>query len=172
MMSAVLVVLSGLPCAGKSAIADALGRELGVPVLSVDPIEAAILRCGIPQSFETGVAAYEVAASVAEHQLQMGLTVIADSVSSLEVGRNMWRQAAARADSALAIIEVICSDESLHRERLASRRRDIPGFQEPSWRDVQARRSEWEPWDEDRLVLDTVRGIDAMVADTLNYLRR
>ncbi len=147
MMSAVLVVMSGLPGAGKSAIADAVGRELGVPVLSVDPIEAAILRCGIPQSFETGVAAYEVA-------------------------RNMWRQTAARAESALAIIEVICSDENLHRERLASRRRDIPGFQEPSWRDVQARRSEWEPWDEDRLVLDTVRGIDAMVADTLDYLRR
>jgi len=90
MMSGVLVVMSGLPGAGKSAIADAVGREIGAPVLSVDPVEAAIWRCGIPPSFETGVAAYEVAAVLAEHQLALGLKVITDSVSSLEVARNMW----------------------------------------------------------------------------------
>ena len=32
----VLVVMSGLPGTGKSAIADALGHELGAPVFSVD----------------------------------------------------------------------------------------------------------------------------------------
>ncbi len=172
MMSGVLVVMSGLPGAGKSAIADAVGREFGAPVLSVDPVEAAIWRCGIPPSFETGVAAYEVVAVLAEHQLALGLTVITDSVSSLKVARNMWRQAAARAGSGLAIVEVICSDENVHRQRLASRQRDIPGFHEPSWEDVQTRRSEWEPWDDDRLVVDTMRSIDENVADALAYLRR
>ena len=171
MMSDVLVVISGLPGAGKSTLADAVGRELGAPVLSVDPVEAAIWRCGIPRSFETGWAAYEVAAVLAEHQLVLGLTVITDSVSSLEVARNMWRQAAARAGSGLAIIEVICSDENVHRQRLAHRQRDIPGFQEPSWDNVQARRSEWEPWDDNRLVVDTVRSMDVNVADALGYLR-
>ena len=61
-----LVVVSGLPAVGKSELSDALGRRMGAAVLSVDPIEAAILRCGIPRSFETGVAAYEVAAVLAE----------------------------------------------------------------------------------------------------------
>lgn len=78
MMSGVLVVVSGLPGAGKSSLSDALGEKLGAAVLSVDPIEAAIWRCGIPPSFETGVAAYEVVAVLAEHQLRLGLTVIAD----------------------------------------------------------------------------------------------
>ena len=39
-MSALLIVLSGLPGTGKSAIADGIGRATGLPVLSVDPIES------------------------------------------------------------------------------------------------------------------------------------
>lgn len=35
------IVMSGLPGTGKSSIADALGHELGAPVLSVDRIEGA-----------------------------------------------------------------------------------------------------------------------------------
>lgn len=172
MMTGVLVAMSGLPGSGKSAIANELARELAAPVLAVDPIEAAIWRCGIPPSFETGVAAYEVAAALAEQQLALGLTVITDSVSSLEVARTMWRQAAARSGAELAIIEVICSDEIVHRERLARRERDIPGFPEPSWADVQSRRAEWEPWIDAHLTVDTVRSLDSNVGDALAYLRR
>lgn len=106
-MGRMLVVMSGLPGTGKSAIADALGSELGAPVLSVDPIEAAIWRCGISPSFETGVAAYEVAAVLAEHQLSLGLTAIVDSVSALEVARDVWRQAASRGGAELQVIEVV-----------------------------------------------------------------
>ncbi len=137
----------------------------------VDPVEAAIWRCGIPPSFETGVAAYEVTAVIAEHQLTLGLTVITDSVSSLEVARNIWRQAAARAGAGLAVIEVICSDENVHRQRLASRRRNLPGFHEPSWDDVERRRAEWESWDDDRLVVDTMRSLEENLTYTLDYLR-
>ena len=60
-----LIVVSGLPGTGKSALADRLGRHLPAAVLSVDPIEAAILRSGFEQTFETGLAAYEVVATVA-----------------------------------------------------------------------------------------------------------
>jgi predicted kinase len=172
MMNGVLVVMSGLPGTGKSAIADAVGRELGGAVLSVDPIEAAIWRCGIPPSFATGVAAYEVAAVLAEHQLRLGLPVITDSVSSLEVARDSWRQAAARTGSTLRIIEVICSDEDVHRDRLAGRRRAIEGFPEPSWAEVQQRMAEWEPWVEDRLVIDTMRDLGENVACAVTFLRR
>jgi predicted kinase len=171
-MGRMLVVMSGLPGTGKSAIADALGHELGAPVLSVDPIEAAIWRCGIPASFETGVAAYEVAAVLAEHQLSLGLTAIVDSVSSVEVARDMWRRAADRAGAELRVIEVVCGDERVHRRRLAGRRRGIEGFPELSWDEVQQRRAEWEPWTGDRLVVDTLRTLDDNLADALSFLRR
>jgi predicted kinase len=168
----VLVVMSGLPGVGKSALADAVGRALGAAVLSVDPIEAAIWRAGVPRSFETGVAAYEVAAVLAEHQLTLGLTVITDSVSSLEVARAMWRQAAARTGAQRRVIEVVCSDEDEHRRRLAGRTRAIDGFPEPTWDDVRARRAEWEPWTEDHLVVDSTRPLEDTIAQTLTYLRR
>ncbi len=170
MMSAVLVVVSGLPGAGKSSLADALGEKLGAAVLSVDPIEAAMWRCGIPPSFETGVAAYEVVAILAEHQLRLGLAVITDSVSSLEVARNMWRRAASRACSPMRAVEVICSDDDVHRQRLGGRERGIEGFPEPSWDDVLRRRDEWEPWADDHVVVDSIRGLDENVAEALDFL--
>lgn len=171
-MSDVLVVVSGLPASGKSAIADAVGRRLAAPVLSVDPIEAAIGRCGIPLSFETGLAAYEVAAVLAEHQLRLGLTVIVDAVSSLEVARDMWRQAARRSRSGIRVLEVVCTDAAVHRDRLANRWRGIEGFPEPSWDEVVARGEEWEPWLEDRLVLDSMRPLEDNVALAVEYARR
>jgi len=170
-MTGVLVVLSGPPGAGKSAVADALGRRLGAPVLSVDPIEAALLRSGIPASFETGVAAYEVAASLAERQLRLGLTVIVDAVNSLEVARDMWRHAAVRASAPMRVIEVVCSDVETHRARLAGRTRDIHGFPEPTWDEVSNRRDEWEEWNQERLVLDSVEPLDLNLDRALIHLR-
>ena len=42
-----LIVLAGLPGAGKSHLAGRLGRALGAAVVSVDPIEAALWRAGV-----------------------------------------------------------------------------------------------------------------------------
>ena len=102
-MGRMLVVMSGLPGTGKSAIADALCRELGAPVLSVDPIEAAIWRCGIAPSFETGVAAYEVAAVLAEHSSRSASP--RSSIRSVQLGWPViWRQAASRAGGQMRVI--------------------------------------------------------------------
>src|SRR5262249_35382557 len=155
---------------GKSALADALGREMRAPVLSVDPIEAAIMRSGIPQSFETGLAAYEVVAVLAAHQLGLGLPVIVDALSSLEVARELWRQAAARTDTGVRVLEVVCGDESTHRARLAARQRGLVGFQEPTWDDIVARRDEWEPWAEERLVVDSMRDLRDNLAAALAFV--
>lgn len=166
------MVMSGLPGVGKSAIADAVGRELGAVVLSVDPIEAAMWRCGVRPSFETGVATYEVAAVLAEHQLSLGLSVITDSVSALEIARSRWREAAVSTTADLRIIEVICSDREVHHRRLTSRQRAIYGFPEPSWDDVQRRRAEWEPWTEHRLVVDTIGDHADNVDAVLRFIGR
>lgn len=166
----VLIVVSGLPGAGKSTLADSVGRALGAAVLSVDPIEAAIWRSGIPPSFETGLAAYEVVATVAEHELRLGLAVVVDAVSSLEVAREMWRKAARRTGAATRVIEVVCGDEMVHRDRLARRERDMGGFPEPTWDDVVRRKQEFEPWVDDHLVLDSVRDTEVNTAEALAFL--
>ena len=56
-----VIVVSGLPGAGKSTVAESVAGELRLPIFSVDPIEASIIKSGIQRSFETGLAAYLVA---------------------------------------------------------------------------------------------------------------
>jgi len=162
----VLIVLSGLPGSGKSTIAVGLARRLGAPLLAVDRIESALLRAGVPMSFETGVAAYEVAGALAAVQVGLGLDVVVDAVNSLEIARDTWR----RTDAPRCVIEVACSDADEHRRRLAARVRDLDGFPEPTWAYVEQRRREWEPWTEERLVLDSVDDVDANVDRALDWI--
>ena len=132
-----LIVMAGLPGAGKSTIGEIVGARLGATVVSVDPIESAILRAGIDADQPTGLAAYLVAEEIAEKELDSGRTVIVDAVNAAEAARLQWRDLAARADVRLRVIEVVCSDESLHRARLEKRERGLPHLEETTWRAVE-----------------------------------
>ena len=165
-----LIVVSGLPGTGKSAIADGLGRELGLPVLSVDPIESAVLRAGIPRSFETDYAAYLVAQALADGNLRLGLGSVIDAVNSVEPGRDLWRELARRHDVPLRIVVCTIADEAVHRSRLRDRDRGI-ALGEPRWQDVEERRAEWVPWPEPHLVLDGSDPVEANLAAALRYVR-
>jgi predicted kinase len=160
----VLIVISGLPGTGKSALADALATELGAIVLSVDPIEAAMLRSGIERSFATGLAAYAVVSAIAEPALRRGQPVIVDAVSAVREAKDWWPDLAGRTGTALAIVECVCSDAAVHRERLAGRRRGLEPFPEPTWDDVERTAREWVPWDRERVVVDAVQPLDRNVA--------
>jgi predicted kinase len=165
-----LIVLAGLPGAGKSTFAKALGRSLRAPVLSVDPIEAALFRAGIERGPSTGLAAYLVAATIAERQIELGLTTLIDASNYVEAARQTWRDLAAQQCVPLRWIEIACSDETAHRQRVEARKVDIRGFYAVTWADVLRRQMETEPWTDDRLILDTAAPIDASVARALAYL--
>lgn len=165
-------MLSGLPGAGKSEIAQGLARRLPAVVVSVDPIEDAIVRSGIPMSFETGLAAYNVGGAVASAQLRNGFSVIADAANYLEVGRDIWRRAAAEASAPIRAIEIICSDLIEHRRRLESRRRNLVAYPEPTWAGVTRRMTEIEPWSTERHVIDTIQPLESSLADAMRYLVR
>lgn len=165
-----LIVFSGLPGAGKSTVAEALARHMHLAVVSIDPIEAAMWQSGIAHN-QTGIAAYEVAAAVAAEQLRLGQSVIADAVNPVAAARGIWRQLADKHGASLKIIEVTCSDEQLHHRRIEDRQRNITGMPEVTWERVQERRREYEPWREERLVLDSTQPLEALVAQTIVYLR-
>ena len=120
-----LILVSGLPGTGKSSIADGIGRARRTPVLSVDPIESAIVRAGVEASFETGLAAYLVAETLAEHHLAADLDVVIDAVSAVDVAREGGRVLAAKHGAALHVIVCMISDEAVHRARLGSRHREL-----------------------------------------------
>jgi len=80
----VLVVIGGLPAAGKSTIARALAIEAAAPYVRVDRIEQAIVAWST-LSHPVGPVGYAVAHQLALEQLQLGLVV--RFVSSSGVGQ-------------------------------------------------------------------------------------
>ncbi len=166
----VLVVMAGLPAAGKSSVAEGLAKVLGCAVLSVDPVEAAMWRAGVGRDQPTGLAAYVVVEVLAAEQLALGHDVVVDAVNAVEPAREQWRGLAGRTGSVLRFIEVRCSDECEHRRRLERRQRGIDGFPEPTWEQVQARRAGMENWPDDRLVLDSMTSPGDNVRLALDHL--
>lgn len=145
-----LYIFGGLPGAGKSTLSQALARQLHAAHLRVDTIEHALRDTGTPV---TGPEGYVIAYRVAEDNLRLGLSVVADTVNPLQVTRQAWRAVATQLAVPFAEIEVICSDRTEHRARIETRDVGIAGFPLPTWEDVVAR--EYEPWETDRIVIDT-----------------
>ena len=169
--SPTLIVLSGLPGSGKSVLAESLSRELSIPIFSIDPIEAAMWRAGLAKA-ETGVAAYEVAKALADEHLRLRLSVVVDAVNPVEAPRAAWRDLAAKHRVSLKIIECVCSDETMHRQRIEARVRSVAGAHELTWAQLLQRRAEYEAWTDPRLVLDTSRTSPSqLLAQALNYTR-
>jgi predicted kinase len=152
-----LIVFSGLPGTGKSTLAEALGRELGIPVFAKDWLEATLLRSGLKPTHNEkslGFAGYELLTTLAERQLMLRQSVILDSVAASQSIRNTWRRLSDRYDAGYRAIECICSDEMLHRSRLNERKRGIPGWHELGWSEVERVKRYYLPWQGQCLVLD------------------
>lgn len=163
--------MAGLPGSGKSALAEDLARALSVPVLSVDPIEAALLRAGLDHDERSGLAAYLVAEDIAAEQLRVGLAVIIDAVNDHPLARGQWVALAERLAVPLDWIEVTCPDPAVHRARLGGRSRSLGAFPEPSWESVEARRAAFDGWDSPRLKIDSLHDRRRNLALARQYLR-
>ena len=83
--------------------------------------------------------------------------MVADCVNPVADSRAAWRRAAEAGGGVLLDVEVVCSDEAIHRRRVETRRSDIPGLIPPLWSEVRGRR--YEPWAARPLRIDTA-GID------------
>jgi predicted kinase len=97
--------------------------------------------------------------------------VVVDAVNAVEPARAQWRALAARHGVRLAFVEVVCSDPALHRRRLEGRSRDIEGFPEPTWEDVERLRADSAAWAGPRVVLDATEPLPANVAKELDFLQ-
>lgn len=152
----VLVVMTGLPATGKSTIGAAIAEASGAVLIAHDITEAALLRAKVARPGPTVAPSYDVIHALAREQLGVGKAVVLDSV----VGRSRFRdpQLAIANDFGVPflVIECVCSDEVVHRQRVETRRRAIPGWYEPDWAEVERIASFYEPWSTDHLVLDAV----------------
>ena len=154
-----MIIFSGLPGTGKSTLAEAVGKALGIPVFARDWLEATLLRSGFKPTRKDkllGFAGYELMTILAERQLMLGQSVILDSVAATQTIRSTWYQLAEQYKASWRVIECICSDESLHRSRLKERKRNIPGWHELEWSEVKGVKEYYSTWEGERLILDMI----------------
>jgi predicted kinase len=164
-MAAVLVIFGGLPGAGKTAIAKELAYYLGGVYLRIDSIEQAVGDSGVVNKALDDLG-YRISYSVAQDNLRLGRTVIADSVNPIQLTRDSWTGVADRSGAARIEVEIICSDPKQHRQRVETRVADIDGLILPTWQEVAAR--EYEPWNREHIVIDTA---GRSVAESVKELR-
>jgi predicted kinase len=146
-----LIVFGGLPGTGKTTISRALAKKLAAFYLRIDRIEQAANSVGVEK---IGSAGYVVANALAEDNLKLGFSVIADCVNPVAASRQAWRDIAARSSARLTEIYLLCSDKAEHRRRVERRQPDISGHLLPDWEAVI--QHEFQPWDDNhQLVLDT-----------------
>ncbi len=71
-MTGHLIVISGLPGVGKTSVAEVVAALMGAVHLSIDVVEESMLACGLPATWQVGVAAYEATRATAELNLNLG----------------------------------------------------------------------------------------------------
>jgi predicted kinase len=139
-----LYIFAGLPASGKTTLAKRLAQKCGATYIRVDTIEDA-LKASTLNIHPAEDAGYVAGCALATENLQLGQSVIVDSVNPIALTREWWRNAALQADTPFIEIEVICSDIDTHKGRISDRGWD--------WSRVVDR--EYEVFEGDIIQIDT-----------------
>lgn len=170
----VAVLISGLPGSGKSTLADLLARRIAAPSFAGDWLLGAMAPHGVlddvPRPTVLGVY-HDLLERLWTRQLMLGQSAVVDGILT-DALVERWSVEASRHGGRLVVVECVCSDEDLHRERLLARRRDIPGWHEVGWDHVLAMRQEFAPLGAPDLVLDAVRPVEDNLRTLLDLLGR
>lgn len=168
------IIFGGLPGVGKSTIAKQLSQKLNAVYLRIDSIEQAIKNAkqinpnGIGEIFAEG---YMTAYAIAQDNLEIGNTVIADSVNSIAITRNDFTNIAKSLEKPYFEIEIICSDKKEHLHRVETRETSITNHKLPTWQDILTR--EYEPWPSKNLTIDTANiTADVAVSMIINLVHQ
>lgn len=163
MAAPTVIVVTGLPGTGKSTIADLLAQHLGAPAFSGDWLLGALKPAAAALATldrQTHLELYRtLLRSLITRQLQFNQSAIVDAIVPDEVLED-WRRLTSDHHGTFVVIECVCTDVTLHRQRIEGRVRNIPGWHEVGWDHVERMSAELAPLRSERLVLDAIDPID------------
>ncbi len=163
-----LIILGGLPGVGKSTIGKGLAKKIQAVYLRIDSIEQAIkdaAKFSPNKKVEIFAEGYIVGCAVAKDNLEIGFTVITDSVNPVEASRSGYRKMAEEACKPYFEVEIICSNNVEHKKRVENRDASIPGLKLPTWQDILDR--EYEDWKTKNMTIDTAIYSEAEAIDMI-----
>ncbi|MDP9334511.1 MAG: ATP-binding protein [Actinomycetota bacterium] len=99
---------------------------------------------------------------VAEQQLRRGASVVLDLVARQSVC-DQWNALAERYEAAFTVVECVCSDADVLRERIEGRARSIPDWYELTWEHVAASHKNYVPLTGPKTVIDAAEPIGGNV---------
>lgn len=168
-----LIVMKGFAGCGKSALSRALSQEHSWPLIDKDDVKD--LLDG--QAHPSGPLSYAIMFGVARRQLLQGLNVICDSPLTGNVSYERAKRVATETHASLVILECICSDEALWKQRINSRKtQSMVGHHQTDWDEYQLllRQSQFQehqyPITHPHLVVDTIQPLEECLAEADTWL--
>jgi predicted kinase len=170
-----LIVFAGTLGTGKTSLARAVARHLRAVYLDKDTIKECTLALAERMKLDqvqrlAGPLSYELLVDIARDNLSLGLSVVLDSPAGYQVFRERVKGLARSAKAELRLIECICTDERLLRQRVETRSQDLPAHRTRDWTAYQSDLAEFERLTERRLVVDTAESLSINLHKVLVYL--
>jgi predicted kinase len=163
------ISVSGIQGTGKSTLARALGYAIGAVVFSRGPLMDVALAAGVPTDPPEGSAlkgvgdlAYDLQTALLREQLGMGHSVVLDCGADWLV-RDGWRKVADDAGANFWIVDTVCSDVDLHRQRFEARGPVWQCDLGETWEMVDALRLRFQVHPQAVFVADAVRAVEENV---------
>lgn len=157
-----LVIFSGLPGTGKSTLSNRLARELRWPILRIDDVAGNVPPDADYHFWDEKIL---VLLNIAEAQLELGVSVIADSVF-MGADRLHALEIAQKRGAIFRPLYCFVSDESLWERRVTERAELLQNPTVATWERIQHQRQWFAPWAE-----KTALFVDSASPEEQNYAR-
>jgi predicted kinase len=168
-MRPTFVIFSGLPGTGKSVLADRLAREMQWPLLRIDDVAACFPAEMEREAYSFWDQAISSLLRLAEVQLKLGISVIADSIF-MNLDRYHALAIARQTGARFMPVYTFISDQAVWEQRVRSRfENSDPAEGMASWEQVLAQREGYRPWEAGTaLFLDAMRLLNENYAAVRN----
>lgn len=162
-----IILICGLPGTGKSTLAEAIAKQLNLPLFSKDTLEASLVEHGVMTTDQLNGVGYTLLKNLVDDHEARGLSVVVDFIADRDRTLNFWPELP---EKNLIAIECICTQAAEHRRRIETRKRNIKGWYELNWADVTRAAANYTPLVAERLVLDTADNRLDITAKALRYV--